>query len=236
MGRTVGGQDDLLVALVEIVEGMEELLLRGVFAGNELNIVDQEQVRAAVFEAELVVLAFAQSVDQLVGELVALDIDDVVVRMRFVNLVGNGIEQVRLADAGRAVDEKRVIGICRLFRDGDGCGVCKAVAVADDEVIEGELRIELNETRLLFARAVGVDLRFIQNDQLKLHVEQILERFLNIDRAARDDHVLAEGRRREEDELLIGQLQHLGVVKPGRDDGGRELLLHVTENLRPDIR
>ena len=105
MGRTVGGQDDLLVALVEIVEGMEELLLRGVFAGNELNIVDQEQVRAAVFEAELVVLAFAQSVDQLVGELVALDIDDVVVRMRFVNLVGNGIEQVRLADAGRAVEE-----------------------------------------------------------------------------------------------------------------------------------
>ena len=50
------------------------------------------------------------------------------------------------------------------------------------------------------------------------------------------DHVFAEGRRREEDELLIGQLQHPGVVKPGRDDGGRELLLHVTENLCPDIR
>ena len=150
--------------------------------------------------------------------------------------MGNRLHQMRLSKSNASVDEKRVIGICRLFRDGDGCGVCKAVAVADDEVIEGELRIELNETRLLFARAVGVNLRFIQNDQLKLHVEQILERLLNIDRAARYDHVLAEGRRREEDKLLIGQLQHLGVVKPGRDDGWRELLLHVTENLRPDIR
>ena len=86
--------------------------------------------------------------------------------MRFVNLVGNGIEQVRLADAGRTVEEKRVIGICRLFRDGDGSGVCKAVAVADDEVIERKLRVKFNEARLLFGRAIGFDFRIVEHDEL----------------------------------------------------------------------
>ena len=91
MRRPVGGQNDLLVALIEIVEGMEEFLLRGVLAGDELDIVDEKQVRAAVFEAEFVVFAFAQSVDELVGELVALDIDDVVVAVALMDLVRDGI-------------------------------------------------------------------------------------------------------------------------------------------------
>ena len=128
---------------------MEELLLRGVFAGNELNIVDQEQVRAAVFEAELVVLAFAQSVDQLVGELVALDIDDVVAGMIFMHDAGDGIQQMRLAEAGRAVNEQRVIRFRRIVGDRDGRRVRKAVGRADDEIIKRELRVELDKLRLL---------------------------------------------------------------------------------------
>ena len=154
------------MALVKIVEGMEKFFLRGVLAGDELDIVDEKEVRAAVFEAELVVFAFAQGVDEFVCKLVSLDVDDVVVRVVLMNFVRNGIEKVRLPNAGRAVDEKRVIRIRGLLRNGDGGGVCKLVAVADDEVIERKLRVELNEARLLFGRAIGFNLRIVEHDEL----------------------------------------------------------------------
>src|SRR5699024_10608624 len=47
-GRTVGGDDDLLVVLVEVVKCMEELFLGRILAREELDIVDQEVVGAAV--------------------------------------------------------------------------------------------------------------------------------------------------------------------------------------------
>ena len=40
LGRSVGGQDDLLVVLVERIEGVEELLLGALLAADELDIVD----------------------------------------------------------------------------------------------------------------------------------------------------------------------------------------------------
>ena len=85
---------------------MEKFLLRGVLARDELDIVHEKEVGVAVFVTELEVLAAADGVDQLVCELVALDVDDVIVRVLALDLVGDGIEQVRLAEAGLAVDEQ----------------------------------------------------------------------------------------------------------------------------------
>ena len=44
LGRPVGGQDDLLVALVERVEGVEELFLGRFLAFEEVHVVHQEEV------------------------------------------------------------------------------------------------------------------------------------------------------------------------------------------------
>ena len=46
--RAVGGEDDLLARLVEVVEGVEELLLGALLARDELDVVDQEHVDRAV--------------------------------------------------------------------------------------------------------------------------------------------------------------------------------------------
>ena len=43
-GVAVGGQHDLLVGLVERVEGVEELLLEALLALHELDVVDQQDV------------------------------------------------------------------------------------------------------------------------------------------------------------------------------------------------
>ena len=52
-GRTVAGQDDLLVRFVQGVEGVEEFLLNAFLAGEELDVVDQQHIGLAVFFAEL---------------------------------------------------------------------------------------------------------------------------------------------------------------------------------------
>lgn len=97
--RPVGGEDDLLVVFVEIIEGMEELLLGGLLAGDKLDIVHQEEVGIAVFVAEFRVFALLKRLNRLVGELIALDVDDVVVRVAVVDLPGDGVEEVGFAKA-----------------------------------------------------------------------------------------------------------------------------------------
>jgi hypothetical protein len=44
-GRAVAGQDDLFSGFVQGVEGVEELLLDSFLAGEEVDIVDQQDVR-----------------------------------------------------------------------------------------------------------------------------------------------------------------------------------------------
>ena len=50
-------------------------------------------------------------------------------------------QQVGLADTGRSADEQRVVGLRRHLGDGQRGGVREAVAVADHELVEGELGI-----------------------------------------------------------------------------------------------
>ena len=52
------------------------------------------------------------------------------------------VQQVGLAQAGVAVDEQRVVGLGRRLGDRDGGGVGEPVAGADDEGVEGVLRVE----------------------------------------------------------------------------------------------
>ena len=52
------------------------------------------------------------------------------------------MQQVGLADAGRAVEEERVVGLAGQLGDGERGGVGEAVRVADDELLEGVLRVE----------------------------------------------------------------------------------------------
>ena len=68
LGRPVGRDDDLLVDLVEGVEGVEELLLGAVLAGQELDVVDEQHVDSPVLVPELAHLGGLDGGDNLVGE------------------------------------------------------------------------------------------------------------------------------------------------------------------------
>ena len=67
--------------LVQGIEGVEHLLLSGVPVGDELHVVHEEHVGAPVFFPEFGVAALSNGLDQLIGEGVPLDVDNLVIRV-----------------------------------------------------------------------------------------------------------------------------------------------------------
>ena len=70
------------------------------------------------------------------------------------DVVADRVQQVGLAEAGRAVEKERVVGLAGHLGDRQGGGVGEAVGVADDELVERELGMELG-LGLALEAAVG---------------------------------------------------------------------------------
>ena len=132
LGRPVRADDDLLVGVVQGVEGVEELLLGPFLALQELDVVDQEDVVVAVAPLEGGLLVVAQRVDEVVGELLGAHVAHPRVLEQPLRVVADRVQQVRLAQPGVPVDEQRVVRLGRRLRDGDGGRVREPVAGADD--------------------------------------------------------------------------------------------------------
>ena len=142
----------MLFGLVERVERVEEFLLRGVFAGDELDVVHQQNVGLAVLFVKLAHGALANRVDELVGELVALDVQRAHLRVRLLDVVADGVQQVGLAEARVPVDEERVVGAGGVRGDGQRSGVSKFVRRAHDVCVEGQLWHGVDCEAIVFLR------------------------------------------------------------------------------------
>jgi hypothetical protein len=140
--RLVGRDDDLLPGVAQRVERVEELLLRALFAGQELDVVDEQHVHVPVFVPERQHLGVLDRVDHLVHEPLGRHVRDARAGARAQRGVADGLQQVRLAEAGAAEDEQRVVDAARVLGDGEAGGVREAVAAADDEAVERQAWIE----------------------------------------------------------------------------------------------
>src|SRR5215210_4526022 len=100
-----------MAGFVEVVEGVEEFLLRSLLAGDELDVIDQEEIDGAVLGTELGGPVIADRVDELVREALRGQIEQAKRRKEARDLVPDGVEQVRLAEANATIDEERVIGL-----------------------------------------------------------------------------------------------------------------------------
>ena len=126
---------------VELVERVEELVLGPRLALEELDVVDQQRVDAAI--ALLEALGGAppsprSDIDELGGEPLGCRVDDVEVGA----LPGAGSWRSRRAGAScrarGAVEEQRVVGLARGLGDGERGRVGEAVSRTDHELIEVE--------------------------------------------------------------------------------------------------
>ena len=150
---------------------MEKLLLGGFLAGDELDIIHQEQVRLPVLGAEFNVFAVFDGVNQFVGELVAFDIDNVGIGIFLADAVGDGIQQMGLAHAGRAVEKQRVIHLARSLADGKGGGVGEAVGRSNHKIVKGKLGIEVHGVGGGPFGLAGVQLLVPENQKFCVGVE-----------------------------------------------------------------
>ena len=126
---------------------MEEFLLGGGLTGDELNIVDEQYVAGAVLVAELVHSLTGQGIDHLIGEILALDVNDPHVADLLLQLVGDGVQKVGLTQTAGAVDKERVVGLSGAVCHRKARGVSKLVGGAYDEVLKGVLKVEGRERR-----------------------------------------------------------------------------------------
>ena len=246
-GRTVRGDHDLLLRLVEGVEGVEELLLGPLLAGQELDVVDEEQVHAAVLFLEILRLLEADGIDEFVHEVfggkVALAELGAVRRQ----VVPDGVHEVGLAEADSPVDVERVVGHGRLLGDGLGRGVGELVRRAGHEGVEGVAGVQGPRTAARRAaggggagtarrgrgRGAAVGARLEADRQIA--GMDLAEDFPDHRKVVAADPLGEEGAGDLHFQRLIGEGSLLGRLQPGVEALAVQLGLNLLKNLFPEF-
>jgi len=138
----IAREHELAAGLVQGVEGVEELLFGLQLVGQELDIVDEEDVGAAEAVAEAGGVVGAQGADEVAREVLDGGIADAQPVAVDLHVVADRLEEVGLSEPRRAVDEERVVGVSRHFRHRERRCVGEPIAVADHELSKRVLGVE----------------------------------------------------------------------------------------------
>ena len=128
---------------------MEELLLRVLLPGKELDVVDQQCIHRSVAFLELVDFIVLKRGDHLPDELFGAQVHDVGARVLLQHPVAGSLHEMGLADPGAAVDEQGiVVGVVGTRRDQHRRRSGHLVGFAFDEVVEGVFGTQSGGRRL----------------------------------------------------------------------------------------
>ena len=137
-GRAVAGHDDLLPGFVEGIEGMKELLLDTLFAGQKLNVINQQGLHPAVFIPEFGQLVFLKGCDELIGEALAGHVGDSPAGLLCcIDFMSDGMEQVSFPEANASEQKQWIEGLTRVMGDSSRSAVGKLVVIPDDKGRKG---------------------------------------------------------------------------------------------------
>ena len=166
--RTVARQDNPACVAEQVVEDVEERLLRTLLAHPFLHVVHDEQVYRLVEVHEVVERVLPYRVRVLYLKQPCTHVEHTLLRVQLLHLVADGIHQMRLATARRTVDEQRVeLRRLRILRDALAHAARQLVAVALYECREGHLAVQL---RIQFLRHHRVQhRRTLVGPTLRLH-------------------------------------------------------------------
>ncbi|MCY1509556.1 hypothetical protein D9M68_439050 [compost metagenome] len=142
LGIGVAGHHDVRLLGQQGLEGVEELFLRAVLVGEELHVVDQQQIERVVAFLELIESLALIGLDHIRHELLGVDVENFGIGPVGQQPVTHSVHQVGLAQADAAVDEKRVVQVARHAGHVHGRGARHAVGRALDQGVEREPRIE----------------------------------------------------------------------------------------------
>ena len=112
---------------------MEELLLGGILALEEVDVIDEQDIHLAELVLEVLGALATDRLDELIGEHLGGHVHDLQLRGVLQDIVADRAEQVGLAQTDASVDEAGVVTDPGVLGDGQGCVVCKCAVVPDDE-------------------------------------------------------------------------------------------------------
>lgn len=138
----IAGDDDLLALRHHRLERIEELLLRAILAGKELDIVDQQQIERMVVALEIVERLALVGLDHVRDVLVRMHVAHPHAGPRGHHGIADGVDQVGLAQPHAAVQEQRVVGRAGILRHLQRRGARQLVGLAGHEILEGEIRVQ----------------------------------------------------------------------------------------------
>ena len=117
----------------EGIKGVEERLLSSFFAGNELDVIYQKDIHIPVHLPELDHTVEPQRVYQVVHESFRGQVTELGRWVVFQYVVPNGVHEVSFAETDSSINEKRVIGSCRVLCDRHGSCMGKLVRGTNDK-------------------------------------------------------------------------------------------------------
>ena len=141
-GEAIGSDDDLFIELVQVIEDVEEFFLGFLFADNELEIVDDEDVEFAEFEIEFVAFAKADGINEVGVEVGDGGVEDFEGRVFAEKFVADGLDEMGFAEARATIEEEWVVAFAWGVDNAAGGGDRKVIIRADDEIIQGVFLIE----------------------------------------------------------------------------------------------
>src|ERR1700722_1819632 len=106
---TVAGEDDLVLSLEQLVEGVEKLFLRALLAGEELNVVDEQCVERAVRGLELVDRVVLQGSHHVTDKAFRMHVGNTCFVIALLDEMRDRVHQMRLTEPYTAVEEQRVV-------------------------------------------------------------------------------------------------------------------------------
>src|SRR6056297_566751 len=115
---------------------MEELFLRAVLAGEELDIVNHQRIDTAIARLECVDGGVSQRLDHLADEFFRVQIDDLEIRIALGQFVSYSVQQMGLAESSAAVQQQRVVRLAWILGDLLGRSESELVGFAEDEIAE----------------------------------------------------------------------------------------------------
>ena len=125
--------DLYLFVAVESIEGVKKFLLRPLLPAEELNIVDQEQIRLPVTFAEFHQSVVLDGVDEFVDKEFARQVHH---PRRFLfrpDVLADRLHQVRLSESDAAINKERIVCARGRLRDCQAGRVCNLIVRTNDE-------------------------------------------------------------------------------------------------------
>jgi len=140
---TVAGQNHLLTAFKQGVEGVEELFLGPLLARKELNVIDEQGVYRTVEALELVDGVELQGFNHVSYKTLGMQVHDLGIRVLLQQVVTHRMHQVSLTQTNAAIKEERVVTVLGVIRHLPRRSASQLVGFTLNEVFKGKGAVQV---------------------------------------------------------------------------------------------